>query len=89
MESAQSTTAVGGLSRSTTKTETLPHMSRDEVEAMIANGRKIILVDNFVLKVDAWLKYHPGGEISILHMVGRDATDEVKACVFPTKGVYS
>ncbi|KGQ02574.1 hypothetical protein BB8028_0002g10130 [Beauveria bassiana] len=79
MQSAQSRAAVGGLSEKTMKSRTLPCMSRDEVEAMIADGRKIILVDNFVLKVDAWLKYHPGGEISILHMVGRDATDEVKA----------
>lgn len=54
-------------------------MSRDEVEALIAEGRKIILVDDYVLKVDAWIKYHPGGEISILHLVGRDGTDEVKA----------
>lgn len=57
----------------------LPYMSRDEVEALIAEGRKIILVDDYVLKVDAWIKYHPGGEISILHLVGRDGTDEVKA----------
>ncbi|OAR03098.1 hypothetical protein LLEC1_03451 [Akanthomyces lecanii] len=75
----RSTTALGGLSRSTTKPKLLPYMSRDEVEAMIADGLKIIIIDNFVLRVDAWLKYHPGGEISILHMVGRDATDEVKA----------
>jgi delta8-fatty-acid desaturase len=34
-----------------------------------------------VLKVDAWLKYHPGGDKAIMHMVGRDATDEVTAYV--------
>ncbi|XWW99925.1 hypothetical protein V2A60_007939 [Cordyceps javanica] len=79
MQSVQSTAANGGLSQSNGKARILPYMSRHEVEAMIADGRKIIVVDDFVLKVDAWLKYHPGGEISILHMVGRDATDEVKA----------
>lgn len=78
MQSLQSAAAKGG-----TKVETLTYMSRDEVEAMIADGRKIILVDDFVLRVDAWLKYHPGGEISIMHMVGRDATDEVKALHSP------
>ena len=46
---------------------------------MIAEGRKVIIVDGKVLKVDAWLKYHPGGDKSIMHMVGRDATDEVTA----------
>ncbi|KAK0611140.1 fatty acid desaturase-domain-containing protein [Immersiella caudata] len=51
--------------------------SRREVEGMIAEGRSIIILDGFVLKVDAWLKYHPGGPKAIFHMVGRDATDEV------------
>ncbi len=88
MQSAESTATVSGSLQTTTKAKTLPYMSRDEVEELIANGRKIILVDNFVLQVDAWMKYHPGGEITILHMVGRDATDEVKACVLSTKAVY-
>jgi delta8-fatty-acid desaturase len=51
--------------------------SRGEVEALIASGRSIVIVDNKVLKVDAWLPYHPGGDKAIQHMVGRDATDEV------------
>ena len=46
---------------------------------MIAEGRKIIVVDGKILKVDSWLRYHPGGEKTIMHMVGRDATDEVNA----------
>jgi len=57
--------------------------SRRDVEAQIANGRSIVIVDNKVLKVDAWLPYHPGGDKAIRHMVGRDATDEVtryKSC---------
>ncbi|KAF1984454.1 fatty acid/sphingolipid desaturase [Aulographum hederae CBS 113979] len=53
--------------------------SRREIEALIADGRTIIIVDGKVLKVDAWLKYHPGGDKAIMHMVGRDATDEVNA----------
>ncbi|KAG7102666.1 hypothetical protein HYQ45_018715 [Verticillium longisporum] len=55
----------------------LPLLSRRQVEGLIASGRTIIIVDNYVLKVDAWLKYHPGGDKAIMHMVGRDATDEV------------
>jgi delta8-fatty-acid desaturase len=50
---------------------------RREIEALIASGRSIVIVDNKVLKVDAWLPYHPGGDKAIQHMVGRDATDEV------------
>ncbi|KAI6245259.1 Delta 8-(E)-sphingolipid desaturase [Erysiphe necator] len=52
-------------------------LTRRQIESLIAEGKKIILVNNYVLKVDAWLKYHPGGEKTILHMIGRDATDEV------------
>ena len=53
--------------------------SRRQVEGLIAQGRKVVIVDSKVLKVDPWLKYHPGGEKAIMHMVGRDATDEVNA----------
>jgi len=38
------------------------------------------------LKVDAWLKFHPGGDKAIKHMVGRDATDEVNAYVRQSLG---
>ena len=54
-------------------------LTRRQVEGMIANGNTIIIVDGEVLKVDPWLKYHPGGDKAIMHMVGRDATDEVNA----------
>lgn len=59
-------------------------LSRREIEDLIAKDHKIIIVNDVVLKVDAWLKYHPGGEKAILHMVGRDATDEVNAYVKST-----
>jgi delta8-fatty-acid desaturase len=51
--------------------------SRRQIEGLIADGRKIIIVDQKVLKLDAWLDYHPGGYKAILHMVGKDATNEV------------
>lgn len=54
-----------------------PVMSREEIEVMIADGRKIFILDQHVIKADPWLNYHPGGDKAILHMVGRDATDEV------------
>jgi delta8-fatty-acid desaturase len=51
--------------------------SRREIEGLIADGRKIVIVDQMVLKVDAWIDYHPGGDKAMLHMVGRDASSEV------------
>ncbi|KAI9845405.1 MAG: hypothetical protein M1837_004883 [Sclerophora amabilis] len=66
---------------SSNRKETL--LSRRQIEGLIADGRKIIIVDNKVLKADAWLKYHPGGDKAIMHMVGRDATDEVSVLHSP------
>jgi sphingolipid 8-(E)-desaturase len=58
---------------------TYPSMSRREIEGMIADGRMVFILDHYVIKADAWGPYHPGGDLAIRHMVGRDATDEVTA----------
>ncbi|KAH8881145.1 fatty acid/sphingolipid desaturase [Thozetella sp. PMI_491] len=49
------------------------------VEEMIAEGRTIVIFEDFILRLDSWLDKHPGGRLAILHMVGKDATDEIKA----------
>lgn len=54
-------------------------LSRRQIEGLIADGKAVFIINQQVLKVDPWLKYHPGGEKAIRHMVGRDATDEVTA----------
>ena len=54
-------------------------LSRRQIETLIADGQTIIVVGEMVLQLDAWFRYHPGGDKPILHMVGRDATDEVNA----------
>jgi sphingolipid 8-(E)-desaturase len=64
-------------SRRTDVSQTI--LARREIEALIAEGRNIIIVEGKVLKCDAWMPYHPGGDKAIRHMVGRDATDEVNA----------
>lgn len=61
------------------KKETI--LSRRYIEGLIADGKHVIIYDDRVLKVDAWIRFHPGGDKAIQHMVGRDATDEINACV--------
>lgn len=64
-------------------------LSRRHIEGLIAEGRHVLIFDNRVLKVDAWIKFHPGGDKAIKHMVGRDATDEINAyvcCFWPADG---
>ncbi|KAH0845955.1 hypothetical protein AYO21_01373 [Fonsecaea monophora] len=72
-------------------TETNPKdrlWSRREIEGLIAQGRKIIILDGQVIKADAWLSFHPGGDKPILHMVGRDGTDEIRALHSPEAQVH-
>ncbi|KAH7175247.1 fatty acid desaturase-domain-containing protein [Dactylonectria macrodidyma] len=54
-------------------------ITRDEIEALIAEGRQIFILHDQVIKADGWMKYHPGGDKAIRHMVGKDASDEVDA----------
>ncbi|OGE49566.1 hypothetical protein PENARI_c020G00417 [Penicillium arizonense] len=54
-------------------------LTRRYIEGLIAEGKHVIIFEGRVLKVDAWIKFHPGGDKSIKHMVGRDATDEINA----------
>ena len=53
--------------------------SRREIEDLIAQGHTVFILDQKVIKADAWLPFHPGGDVALKHMVGRDGTDEITA----------
>ncbi len=54
--------------------------SRPDIATHILEGEKLVLHRDRVLRVPhAWLDSHPGGDLAILHFVGRDATDELEA----------
>ena len=58
----------------------LPLWNRDDVAAHILNGDAIFIYRSRVVRPSqSWLSKHPGGDLAILHFVGRDATDEVDA----------
>lgn len=48
-----------------------------EVQRLVADGQLIVIHEGNALKLDGWIDKHPGGRLAILHMVGRDATDEI------------
>ena len=52
---------------------------RREIEGLIAAGHLLVIKKGWILQLDGWLANHPGGRLSVLHMVGRDATDEINA----------
>lgn len=51
--------------------------TRREIEGLIASGDSIVITKNTVLRLNAWKDKHPGGDLVIQHMIGRDATDEI------------
>ncbi|KZV85645.1 fatty acid/sphingolipid desaturase [Exidia glandulosa HHB12029] len=57
-------------------------LSPCEVYRLIAEGQLIVVHDGNALKLDGWIDKHPGGRLAILHMVGRDATDEINVYHF-------
>ena len=61
------------------RTDSLPFLSAREVEGLVADGRLIVVYEGHALSLDGWIDKHPGGRLAILHMVGRDATDEINA----------
>lgn len=52
-------------------------LNRAQIKALIAQGQLIVISDGLVLRLDPWIDRHPGGRLPILHMVGKDATDQI------------
>ncbi|EIW86784.1 delta 8-sphingoloid desaturase protein [Coniophora puteana RWD-64-598 SS2] len=54
--------------------------SREEIAHRILQGDILVVYDGRLLRIpQKWLDSHPGGALSILHFVGRDASDEILA----------
>ncbi|KAF5364938.1 hypothetical protein D9758_008084 [Tetrapyrgos nigripes] len=55
-------------------------LDRDDISSRILQGQHILIYNRHVLRVpSSWLSAHPGGDLAILHFVGRDATNEIDA----------
>lgn len=52
-------------------------LSRENVSSRIKSGEILVIRHGKVLKLNKWIAKHPGGDKAILHMVGRDASDEI------------
>ncbi|KAI0001949.1 fatty acid/sphingolipid desaturase [Russula vinacea] len=54
--------------------------TRESIATRILNGEHLFILNGHLIRVPhQWLSAHPGGALTILHFVGRDATDEVEA----------
>ncbi|KAJ7185379.1 delta 8-sphingoloid desaturase protein [Mycena filopes] len=56
----------------------MKNWTREAVAAEILAGAHLVVYHDLLLRIpQKWLDQHPGGALSILHFVGRDATDEI------------
>jgi cytochrome b involved in lipid metabolism len=49
-------------------------MDEDELEEALLNGETLCLLDDLVLDIGEYARYHPGGRFLIAQNVGRDAS---------------
>lgn len=62
------------------KFDSLPVLTRPQIAAKIASGQLLVVHTPLVYRIPpAWLNIHPGGDLAILHYVGRDASNEIEA----------
>lgn len=52
-----------------------------DIQRRVTDGEPIVIFEGYVLNLGEWIHTHPGGRLAILHMVGRDATDEINMSV--------
>ena len=52
-----------------------------EIQRRVDDGQPVVIYKGYVLDLGEWIDYHPGGRLAVLHMVGRDATDEIDMLV--------
>lgn len=62
------------------KYDGLPVLSRAQIAKRIASGELLVVHAPLVYKIPfSWLSAHPGGDLAIMHYVGRDASNEIEA----------
>lgn len=66
------------ISKFTSGTKDVMYRGED-VEAAVKEGMKLIIFQEHVYNVGNWVKHHPGGELTISHLYGKDATDYIIA----------
>ncbi|KAJ2790056.1 hypothetical protein GGI18_002037 [Coemansia linderi] len=57
----------------------LPSCTASELRRRVEQGEYLVIIDGLVCKLNGFIDKHPGGPLSIMHMVGRDATDEARS----------
>ncbi|KAG2219155.1 hypothetical protein INT45_002346 [Circinella minor] len=54
-------------------------LTRKDIEERIKQGDALFIFENKVYKVNRFMNKHPGGELAIRHVLGKDVTDEIRS----------
>ncbi|KAJ8656314.1 hypothetical protein O0I10_008108 [Lichtheimia ornata] len=54
-------------------------LTQQQVEERVKQGEALFIFENQVYKVDRFIHKHPGGELAIRHVLGKDVTDEIRS----------
>ncbi len=54
-----------------TALEKKKYTRKEIAERIVNHGDLLVIHLNKIYRLNSWIKYHPGGEMVILHMVGR------------------
>ncbi|KAJ1975879.1 hypothetical protein H4R35_002948 [Dimargaris xerosporica] len=57
----------------------MPIITHEDFQERVQAGQAVILFDQKVYRLDSFMNRHPGGPLIIWHMIGRDATAEIRA----------
>ncbi|KAI9249509.1 fatty acid desaturase-domain-containing protein [Phascolomyces articulosus] len=54
-------------------------LTRLDIQERVKQGDALFIFENKVYKVNRFMKKHPGGELAIRHVLGKDVTDEIRS----------
>ncbi|KAI8364751.1 delta-6 fatty acid desaturase [Radiomyces spectabilis] len=54
-------------------------VTEEDLQARLKQGQAVFVFENKVYKVNHFLDKHPGGDLAIRHVLGRDVTDEIRS----------
>ena len=60
------------------------YFSLEEVKQHSSKGDCWVVINQKVYDLSRWIRYHPGGDLPILYMAGRDCTDVFRAFHLPS-----
>ncbi|KAI9490093.1 fatty acid desaturase-domain-containing protein [Zychaea mexicana] len=54
-------------------------LTQDEIRERVKSGDALFIFEDKIYKVNRFMNKHPGGELAIRHVLGKDVTDEIRS----------